>query len=284
MLFAVSLWLLAVNSQFSTLNSQLKMTTQEIYDKIILEKEKYPELNELNSNSKTAVWRLWCWIFAFFSKTMWELFGDLKSWIIDFYNKQQIGTLAWWDSEVRKFQYNSILEYIDGRFRYRTIDKKKQIIKQLAIKGSYASLLFKVAKYDNNNNLTALTETEQESLLGYINQIKLPGLICNVYSGHADKLTLNYRIYYNMSYSTAKLQKTIKEAIVYYLDNVVFNGEISPTFLTDEIQKVTGVTNPIFVAGSIENDNTTVELADKYTALSGYYKLKKINIEFIADA
>ncbi len=260
------------------------MTTQEIYNKIISEKKKYTELSELNSDSKTAVWRIWCWIFAFFSKTMWELFEDLKSWIIDFYDKQQIGTLAWWDSEIRKFQYNSILEYIDGRFRYRTIDKKKQIIKQVAIKGSYASLLFKVAKYDKNNNLTALTEAEQESLLGYINQIKLPGLVCEVYSGSADKLTLNYKIYYNVSYSTAKLQKNIEKAIVGYLDNTVFNGKISPTFLTDAIQKVDGVANPIFVSGSIENDNTTVELGDQYTALSGYYKLKKINIEFIAGA
>ncbi len=260
------------------------MTTKEIYDRILVEKERYHELRELNSMSKTAVWRIWCWIFAFFSKTMWELFEDLKRWIIDFYDKQQIGTLAWWDSEIRKFQYGSILEYIDRRFRYRTIDEEKQIIKQVAIKGSYASLLFKVAKYDKDNKLTALSEAEQASLLGYINQIKLPGLICEVYSGRADKLTLNYRIYYNVSYSTAKLQKTIKEAIVYYLDNVVFNGKIAPTFLTDTIQKVDGVANPIFVSGSIENDNTTVELGDQYTALSGYYKLKKINIEFIADA
>ncbi len=176
-------------------------SSQQIYNEIITEKEKYPELKELNSTSKTAVWRLWCWIFAFFSKTMWELFENLKRWIINFYDKQQIGTLMWWDSEIRKFQYDSILEYIDGRFRYREIDEEKQIIKQVAIKGSYASLLFKVAKHDKENNLTALTEAEQTSLLGYINQIKLPGLICEVYSGHADKLILNYKVYYNHRYS-----------------------------------------------------------------------------------
>ncbi len=71
------------------------MTTQEIYNNIIAEKEsgKYEALDELNSISKAAIWRLWIFVFAYFSKSLQDLFEHFKQYIEDIFAKNQEGTL-----------------------------------------------------------------------------------------------------------------------------------------------------------------------------------------------
>jgi hypothetical protein len=265
------------------------MTTEEIYNQIIAEKESgnYPELDTLNSTSRVSIWRLWAWIFAFFSKTIRELFDSFQSFIQNYFATQQAGTLRWWLAEVKKFQWSEsgeALEYINGKFQYATVDTEKQIVQQVALERVGQIVQFKVARLVDDE-LAELTEPQRIALQTYINQIKFPGTYTAVISVPADTIRLNYRIYYNGQFDTALLQGSIETAINNYLKSIVFNGRLSITEITDVLQSVTGIINPVFVSSSAK---TTYQIdyetfADYYTALAGYMVLDSITIDFIAQ-
>lgn len=260
------------------------MTTQEIYDSIIAEKESgnYPQLDELNSTSKVSIWRLWVWIFSFFSKAIYELFVSHKAYMEDYFSKQQANTVRWWIDQIKKFQYGDALVFLANKYQYTTIDFAKQIVKRVALTQSGSITLFKVAKIDNEV-LTPLNSSEKAALVSYINQIKFPGTFIEVLSIPADTLNLSYRIYYNAQYDRTDLEATIEQIITLYLQNIVFNGKIINTQITDELQKITGIFNPVFLSSEAKNYSESEYEAyqDQYQSLAGYVVLNDLQLEFI---
>ncbi len=265
------------------------MTTTEIYNEIIDEKESgnYPELDELNSTSKVAIWRLWVWIFAFFSNSLNEVFISFKSYINETFAKNQAGTLLWWISNIKKFQDNDSLEFIGGVFKYPIIDETKQIIKQVALESRYPEVIFKVVSEDGSGNLVPISENQVDNLRAYINQIKFPGTYIDVISQLADDLRLNYRIYYNAQLSVSSIETAIREQADSYLSNIVFNGKFSITELTDEFQKITGVVNPMYLSGQAKNHFQNIaeysEIEDYSNSVAGYMAIDNLTLEFIPD-
>jgi hypothetical protein len=265
------------------------MTTEEIYTQIIAEKESgnYPELDQLSSTSKVAIWRLWVLIFAFFSKTIRDLFDAFKAYIESIFAKNQAGTLLWWTEQIKKFQYGDTLVFADGIFKYALIDVSKQIVKQVAIETLERLISIKVAAIDSGSNLVPLTQPQQDALAAYVAKIKFPGNITKIVSQDADNLKLTYRIYYNGQVVKADLETTIRNAASNYLANIVFNGKFSITEFTDELQKIYGVINPVYVSGvaknALESDADYAEINDYYTAASGYMEMTELNLQFIAD-
>ncbi|MCF6184353.1 MAG: hypothetical protein L3J56_06950 [Bacteroidales bacterium] len=263
------------------------MTTEEIYNEIIDEKEsgQYPELDELNSTSKVAVWRLMIWIFSFFSKTIHELFESFKKYIEEVFAKNQHGTLLWWIEQIKAFQYGDILEFIDGVFKYAVIDETKQIVKRVALETLNFVLVFKVATEDSNGNLIPLDTAQKTALHSYINKVKFPGTYTQVISENADDLKINLRIYYNAEVTEAELNTFIEEAVNEYIKNIVFNGNFSITELTDKLQTVKGVVNPVVKSayGKAHSQDVADYLLidDYYKAASGYFNIDQINIEYI---
>ena len=166
------------------------MTTEDIYNEIIAVKESgdYPELDELNSTSRVSIWRLWVFIFAFFSKTLQELFVSFQAYIEEFFAKNQHGTLLWWLVQIEHWQYGDALEFISGVWKYPVLDTGKQIVAQSALEVLGSVLIFKVAKDDGSGNLTALSAIEQTELLAYINQVKFPGTLVSLVSLLADDI------------------------------------------------------------------------------------------------
>ena len=57
------------------------------------------------------------------------------------------------------------------------------------------------------------------------------------------------------------------------------------TEVTDILQAIDGVENPVYIDGQYSNDNQPQwqELGDYCRALSGYFELDSINIDFIAN-
>ncbi len=263
------------------------MNTEDIYKAIIQEKESgnYTELDELNSTSKVSVWRLMVYIFAFFSKTIHELFESFKRYIESVFAKNQHGTLLWWIEQIKAFQYGDLLEFIDGKFQYNTIDERKQIVKRVALETLKFMLLFKVASEDESGNLVPLDELQKNALTAYIDCVKFPGTYIQVISENADCLKINLRVYYNAQVSEQELNTLITEAANDYVKNIVFNGQFSITELTDRLQVVSGVVNPIVkevfakTAGQTESDYLLIE--DYYKAASGYFNIEVLNLEFI---
>ena len=263
------------------------MTTEEIYNEIIAEKESgnYPELDDLNSTSKVAIWRLWVWLFAFFSKSLNEVFTSFKEHINEVFAKNQHGTLLWWIEQIKAFQYDNTLEFLSGVFKYAIIDETKQIVKQVALESRYPLVLFKVANEDNGN-LIPLDSSQKTALESYIAKIKFPGTYTQVISQPADNLRLNYRVYFDAQLIQLDIETEIIETVNSYLANIVFNGQFSITELTDELQKVAGVENPIYLSGQAKNHYQAVteyaEINDYYTAAAGYMAIDELNLEMIS--
>ncbi len=257
------------------------MTTQEIFNKIVTEKEKYPELSELNSTSKTAIWRLWTFIFAYFSSLLRRLFEDLKQDISEKIAKSQIGTLRWWISELKKFQYGDILIFKNGKWRYAETNPEKQIIAQVAIEQQDQHLIIKAAKFNNAKKLAQLELSELQSFTAYVQQIKFPGTLVNIISTEADELKLNYRVYYNALVDKNTIEAAIEQAVMTFLQDLIFNAKLSITSLTDCIKDVAGVVNPVFVSGEARSALNDIYLAieDYYTAASGYMRLESLNLD-----
>jgi hypothetical protein len=264
------------------------MTTEEIYTEIVAEKEggSYPELNSLNNTSSTSIWRTWIFVFAYFSKTIRDLFEDFKTYIESVFAKNQAGTLNWWISELKKFQFGDTLAFLDGVFKYALIDAEKQIIKQVALEPINRQLNIKVATIVNGI-LAPLASAQLQALTAYVNAIKFPGTFTNVISQEADTLRLSYRIYYNAQKVKADLETTIRATVDNYLSDFVFNGRFSITGLTDKIQEIPGVINPVYVSGQAKNfyvaESGYDAIEDYYVAAAGYMKIDTLDLEFIAD-
>ena len=263
-----------------------KMTTNEIYTQIIAEKSNYPELAELNSTSNVSTWRLWAYVSAFFSKTIYELFESFKNYVESVFAKNQPGTLQWWIQKIRDFQLGDELLFLNGVFQYSLIDVSKQIIAQVALETVNQILRFKVVKLINEE-LTQLEPAEILSLQTYIDRIKFPGTFTQVISQPADNLKLSYRIYYDALLNKNDIETNINNQIENYIQNIVFNGRFVITELTDELQSITGIINPVYIEAFSKAYNQT---SDEYTiindyaiAAAGYFDLTELTLEFIAQ-
>jgi len=259
-------------------------TTEQIFNEIIAEKTSgmYAELDELNSTSKVSIWRLNAWIFAFFSKAINELFESFQIYIESVFAKNQHGTLTWWITELKKFQYNDQLEFIGGVFKYALIDVSKQIIKQVAVETLNKVLVFKVVKINSSGILTPLSGAELVSFLNYCNRIKFPGTFIQAISTPADNLKLSFKIYYDALLDKSAIEKEIRTTVESYVKNIVFNGKFIPTKLVDEIQKITGVDIPIYISGFHKNysENSYTPINDYFTAAAGYAEITELNLQF----
>ena len=168
------------------------MATDKIYNEIISEKEngEYPQLDGLNSTSKVSIWRSWIFVFAYFSKTIRELFTSFVEYVESVFAKNQAGTLYWWIEQIKKFQYGDTLEFLDGVFKYSIIDEEKQIVKQVALAPLDGLLTFKVASMDGSGNLVPLTPEQLAALSAYVDKVKFPGTHTKIVSQKADNLRL----------------------------------------------------------------------------------------------
>jgi len=262
------------------------MTTQEIYNQILAEKSNYLDLDSLNSTSNVSIWRKWAFIFAFFSKSIEELFETFKIYIESVFAKNQAGTLQWWLTKIKEFQLNDELIFVDGIFKYNLIDISKQIIAQVALEVENRILVFKCVK-SVEDVLTPLTSSEITALTAYINKIKFPGTFTQILSQEADDLKLSYRIYYDALLDKTNIETEINATISNYLNNIVFNGKFVITELTDLLQNVTGIINPVYLNGQVKNHFQTEdeysEIADFATAKAGYFILNTLTLEFIAE-
>lgn len=263
-------------------------TINDIYDAIIEEKNTRSSLeglapvnetstqllDDLNSDSKVAVWRLWAYITAVaihVHEVVWDLF---KKDLEEIANSAPAGTPAWYRKKVFEFQLGDALTYIGTVYKYAVVDPLKQIVTRCAIdERGIGLVVVKVAKGETGA-LEPLEQSESDALQAYINKIKFAGTRMIVFSGDPDQLTMNYDIYYDPIIQIDVLQENITNAINTYLnEQLPFNAELSVTKFTDVLQSVEGVIDPIFQAGSALAGSTVRTFEVDYVPSSGYFIL-----------
>ena len=148
-----------------------------VYNQIITDAQAEPELQGLNSNSITAIYRLLAYILAIainLHEQFWDLF---KVEIQEIANRAVPGTVAWYHQQCLQFQYGDQLIWQDGKYQYADTTSSaaliKQIIKRAAVYELGNQLMIKVVKLNNNipEALNSVAPSyELPAFKAYINQ------------------------------------------------------------------------------------------------------------------
>ncbi len=259
-------------------------TIQEIQTEILQAKESEPALAELNSTSKTAIWRLWIYIVSVAIWTLEKIFDQHKKEVDDKLARLKPGTVRWYHSKALAFQYGFPMytesdEFDNTGFTQEEIEASK-IVKYCAVVdvAQESRIVIKVAT-EIRGQLLPITEHEYEAFSKYINEIKYAGVYVTILNNKPDILRLKVRIVRDamlldsngMEVSSGR--HPVKEAIQNYMKRLPFNGELSLQALTDEIQQVPGVVD------------LSIDLAEsKWINGSIYGEFSPINISKVPES
>ena len=237
------------------------MTTIEIGNQILTEKNARPELAGLNSVSQTAEFRLWVSLTAFIHFVLYGLFEFFRIEINGIIALNRTGTLLWYAEKAKEFQNGSVLNAFG---EYDTIDTTKRIITRVSVSEIVGGVSIKVAK---GEPATQLNATELQSFTQYASQIKFAGVATNIVNLPAEVVLVNLQIFYkDISESTAK--QHVKDAIYDYTKSVAFDGQFVINDLISLCRQKVGISDVL--VSTIEINGTTV-VNGRYSSLSGYY-------------
>lgn len=216
------------------------------------------DLTTLNSPSQTAIYRLWKFITSTIINYLEQLWDIYKAELETQISAAAVGSNAWLQSKVMKFQYSASTPQVlavDSNFaiNYPTIDTTLQIITRCSVTTtSQRVCLVKVAKSDPP---VALSAPELSSLSGFLSDLNFAGVNYVAQSLTSDKIYIDADIYYNGQYAST-ISANVITAINAYLASIPFDGKIKLMSLIDAIQAVTGVTDVVLKNVAIRADAT----------------------------
>lgn len=266
-------------------------------------------VNNLNSNSKVAIWRLWVYIVAFsqwVQEKLWDVFrAEVEKRIFE----SRIHTKAWYRAIALAFQLGFELNESDVYDNTGVSDEdiaNSKIIKHAAVQkyiiNGYGVLRVKVAK-EVSDERVPLTTDELEAFKAYMNKVGDAGTVVIPTSAVADDLKLELTISYDplvLNNEGQRLDGTddtpILSAIKAFLRSFEFNGELVLQKLQNHLEGIEGVEIPHttdFLGwskyGFHTYDTTGVQNAGKINEIrqadAGYMKLDEANtiIHYIAN-
>lgn len=240
-------------------------TIKEIYDEMIVEKATMSSLsglqpstdtatnllNELDSGSKVARWRLLFYVVAVGIWIHEKIFDKHKEAIELRASQLYVGTVTWYHAQCFLFQLGDSLTWNGTKYEYATVTPANQIIERASVKEVSGQVVLKVAKLSGTLP-TKLTTTEFNAFTAYLTKIKFAGTNLSIISRDADLLKIAYDVKYDplLLSSSGELLSTpgifpAEDAINNYIQNLPFDGNLNLTKLTDEIQKAEGVIDPV---------------------------------------
>jgi hypothetical protein len=261
-------------------------TQQEIYDSIKTEMTANVLTLPLVANmSKTNLTGLLAWIVAGVMVSLEIIFDAFKVEVDDNVKAAQVGNSLWYKNRVLEFQLGDVLTLVNSKYIYNPLDITKRIIARCAVEERNDSTLrIKVAKL-NGTTLQALNIAELNALISYIKKIRFAGVRFQVMSNNGDILKVYFQIYYDPIIDPALIKTNVEKAINDYILNLPFNGELQLSSLTDEVQKVVGVTDVVLVsaASKFAVSDAFETINRKVIAIGGYFKISTILGETLDD-
>lgn len=214
-------------------------------------------LQEINSNSKVAVWRLWVWVMSFAIFSLERLMAIFQEDVEKRIAATRIHTQKWYRDKALAFLYGVPLVADTDIFDLTGLDeqaiKSAKIVANAAsiriVENGYGTLRIK-AVGSLNGEYVPLLPVQIWALSVYFNQyVADAGTLVLVTSGEADLLKLKLDIYFDplqLSPTGTRLDNTndnpVLEAIHEFLQSINFeNGTFITSYLTAHIQSVPGV-------------------------------------------
>ncbi|WP_423912544.1 nucleotidyltransferase [Capnocytophaga gingivalis] len=269
-------------------------TIQEIQTLILQAKAQEPALNELNSTSKVAIWRLWVYIIAVAIWSLEKLFDLHRADIDRRLSELKPHTARWYRSKALAFQYGFDFLPDSDKFNItghteEAIEASK-IVKYSAVIESKneGRLIVKIAG-EQGEQLQPITDAQKQAFEAYLQEIKDAGVRLSVVNYQPDILHLQMKIVYDPLVLDSNGQSIIhathpvETAIKDYLKRLPFNGELVLAHLIDALQQAEGVKIPHLVLAQSKNITSsgeygafeTIEISKIPTA--GYFTIDNFN-------
>lgn len=278
-------------------------TIKDYQDAIIAEKANHTELDDLNSTSATAIWRMWTFVMAVVMWTFENLLAQHKIEVSELGANLKHYTAAWFVRKAKDFQYGDTTQFLqveavvtntDGTTATFVIPDVlydpilpatdvKRIVKFAAVTESSPSVI-KVAKADGSGLPEALSSAELTAFRAYINDIKPPGFQINATSGAADEIALEMNVYYDGEVDSTTIN--MPAAINAFLANLPFDGQFITNKFRQAMIAVAGVNDvEITTLEGKVNAGTYANIGRVYNPAAGYIKYDSVNstITLIAD-
>lgn len=267
---------------------------QEIQELIYQAKTQEPALNELNSTSKVAIWRLWVYIISVAIWSLEKIFDLHRADIDKRLLELKPHTARWYRNKALAFQYGFDLLPDSDKFnnagRSEEQIESSKIVKYSAVVESpnEGRLIVKIAG-EQGEQLQPITDAQKQAFEAYLQEIKDAGVRLSVVNYKPDILHLRMKIVYDPlmldsnGQSITNAFKPVERAIKDYLKNLPFNGELVLAHLIDALQQSEGVKIPHLVLAQSKNINSggeygafeTIEISKIPTA--GYFTIDNFN-------
>lgn len=191
-----------------------------------------------------------------------------------------VPTVRWYHTQALQFQYGDGLVYDEQAeaFKYPVIDPAKRVVKYCAVKDRGGSIQILVSG-ESGGLPSVLSNDVMTAFKSYMNGVKIAGVILDIRSLPADDI----QIYAQVQVNPLQIDNTgrkisdgsypVRDAIVTYLQNIVYGGTFNKTKCVDAIQQVDGVV-----------DITLKQVKAKSSSIQEYAELSSNNYTAVGGA
>lgn len=191
-----------------------------------------------------------------------------------------VPTVRWYHTQALQFQYGDGLVYDEQAeaFKYPVIDLAKRVVKYCAVKDRGGSIQILVSG-ESGGLPSVLSNDVMSAFKSYMNGVKIAGVILDIRSLPADDI----QIYAQVQVNPLQIDNTgrkisdgsypVRDAIVTYLQNIVYGGTFNKTKCVDAIQQVDGVV-----------DITLKQVKAKSSSIQEYAELSSNNYTAVGGA
>lgn len=265
-------------------------TENEIYELLEIKMSNSSVLAGLVANaSKTAIWRLFLWVFAYGSNQVETLYDAFVAEVELKGQAAKVGNLQWYRARVLEFQYGDLLVYLNDLYQYAVLNLTKRIVTHCAVTEGFDGLLggvlnIKVAK-TSSGLLTALDNTEAAALTAYIQKVRFAGTKFKLITTNGDILKIGFDVYYDPILPLATVKDSVELTVTNFVKNLPFDGVLSVTKLIDALQLLDSVKDVIFTEGA--SKPFSGGLYSSFTRIinpyGGHFKISTASGETLAD-
>lgn len=273
---------------------------QEYIDKLIAEKNARTALNDLNSTSKVSIWREFLYIVAFIASFQRDLQNVHEQELLYLISNQKQTNLNHYRTVVLEYRDGHAFDRESLKYTGTYTDEQialAQIVKRAAadeiVENGIKKINLKLATETNGE----LTEIDAVTLARVANHVVInapAGTNLKVTSNRPDELKLDIDVYIDpqiLLTNGSRIDGTANDVVGkavhdFFADkNFKFDGELVLSLLADKIQEVQGVETRSVSFKKVEANHTVpanwIEVNERHTAYSGYYKILELNINYL---
>lgn len=240
-------------------------------------------MQDLDSGSKVANWRLMCWIAATLSWLLGEALVRHTNEVETQIANASHTSLRYYHTRSLGFQFGHALEYNGKQYVYLNDDETARIIKRSSVAMYQGILRFKVTK-ETGGILESLTTPEKIAFKDYLLDVLHPGINYEVISSVADLLKLHLKIFVNPQVLNTAGEHVVtgeplvENAINDFIKNLPFDGRMNIQKLIDKIQNVTGVEDIELIEAAYKYAGTPwLVFTREIEPFAGYMELDSVN-------